>query len=363
MKLTIKTQKFQEMVAKAAKGASENKLLPITSMMAIELKSNKLTLTTTDTANTLKIIADKIQGDDFYVVVPVDVFSKLVAKTTVETITLTLKENSLEVKGNGVYNIALPMDEEGLVRFPEYSFSKRGVVQRSLNLTSIKNILNINKAAIAKTIETPCLCGYYIGERVLTTNETVICFNDMNLLGIDVLISPTTMELLALSPQEKIDCYYRDGWFLFETPEMILHGAEHDDKQLFPVEDITSYLSQDFDSSCALPKALVQNVIDRLALFIEPYDKNGVYLTFTPEGLRISNKQSKSSELISYIESQDFKPFQCYIDINLLKSQIDAIPEEKFSLYYGHPAAVQLKCGKITQIIALLEDEAAAKNV
>jgi DNA polymerase III sliding clamp (beta) subunit (PCNA family) len=204
MKLSIGTIKFQEMVAKAAKGASENKLLPITSLMAIQLKGNVLKLTTTDTANTLEIITDKIQGDDFYAVVPVEVFSKLVAKTTSENITLTLKENSLEVKGDGTYNIPLPVDEDGVVKFPEPKFKKsRGGVAKVINLTTIKNILAINKAAVAKTVDTPCLCGYYVGDKVITTDENVICFNDMKLFEDGAaLISPEMMELLSLNTQE-----------------------------------------------------------------------------------------------------------------------------------------------------------------
>ena len=101
MKLTLKTLKLQEMVSKAIKGASNNKMIPITSLMAIQWQDGVLTLITTDAANTLKII-DKVEGEEFYVVVQTELFSKLVAKTTTETITLTLKESSLEVKGNGI---------------------------------------------------------------------------------------------------------------------------------------------------------------------------------------------------------------------------------------------------------------------
>ena len=50
-------------------------------------------------------------ADSKNVEVQAELFSKLVAKTTTETITLTLKESSLEVKGNGTYNIELPLDE------------------------------------------------------------------------------------------------------------------------------------------------------------------------------------------------------------------------------------------------------------
>lgn len=362
MKLTIKTLKFKDMVMRAAKGASENKLLPITSMIAIELKDNLLTLTTTDTANTLVIREEKVDADDFYAVVPVDIFSKLVAKTTSENITLTLHESDLEVAGNGTYKIPLPMDEEGTIVFPQFSFEKSGE-PKVINLTSIKNILSINKSALAKNLDTPCICGYFVGDKVITTDENVICFNDINLLGQDVLISPDMMDLLALNSQEKIDCYYNKGYFLFETSDMVLYGAEHDGKKVFPKDEIIKYLDVDFSASCKVPKLLLTNVIDRLSLFIEPYDKNGAYFTFTKEGLKITSKKSSSVELIRFTESNEFQPFICCVDIPQLQSQINAIPDEQIQIWYGNESALKLTSGKVTSVIALLEDEELEKNI
>ena len=51
MNLTIKTTELQEMVSKASKCVSNNKLIPITSLMNIKVCNHKLTLTTTDAIN------------------------------------------------------------------------------------------------------------------------------------------------------------------------------------------------------------------------------------------------------------------------------------------------------------------------
>ena len=362
MKLTIKTLKFKDMVLRAAKGASENKLLPITSMIAIELKDNLLTLTTTDTSNTLIIREDKVDGEDFYAVVPVDVFSKLIAKTTSEIISLTLNENDLEVAGNGKYKIPLPMDEEGTIIFPKFKFDKKGE-PKIINLTTIKNILAINKAAIAKNLDTPCICGYFISDKVITTDENVICFNDINMLGQDVLISPDMMDLLSLNTQEKIDCHYNKGYFLFETSDMVLYGAEHDGKESFPKDEILQYLDVDFSSNCKVPKLLLSSVIDRLSLFIEPYDKNGAYFVFTKEGLKITSKKSSSVELIRFTESNEFQPYACCVDIPQIQSQINSIPDEQLQIWYGNDSAIKLTSGKVTSVIALLEDEDLENNI
>ena len=355
-KISIPAVKFQDMVARATKGASENKLLPITSMMCIQMKDHVLSLTTTDTANTLVVKSDKIEGDDMYAVVPVKQFSGLIAKTTSDSIKLVLKGNDLEVHGNGVHKISLPVDEDGVVQFPQFVFDKEGEGE-IINLSSVKDVLNINKASVAKTIDTPCLCGYYLGEQVITTDEQTICFNDMKLTDDAYLVSPEMMELLALSKQEKITWWYKDGFFLFETDDMILHGAEHDGKDLFPAEDIMGYLDTEFTSRCRLPKIAIQGLIDRLALFIEPYDKNGAYLTFTKEGVKINSKKSNSDETISYIESDNFSPFVCCVDIPMLKGLIDANPGESIDIWYGNEACIKMTSGKVTQVIALLEDE------
>lgn len=361
MKMSIQTVRFQELVAKSAKGASENKLLPITSLMALELKDGVLTLTTTDSSNTLKVIADKVEGDNMYVVVPVELFSKLVARTTSDNITLTVTENSLEVRGNGKYNIPLPMDEDGVVRFPEYVFEKIGDPE-TVQLTTIKNILAINKSAVGRNIDTPYLCGYYCGDMVLTTDELVLCLNDIKLVKDPIFVYPEMMELLALNNVENINFYRNDNFFLFETPTMVLHGVEHDGKDMFPVEDVMGFLDEEFSSSCKVPKILLQSVIDRLSLFIEPYDKNGAYLTFTKDGVKVTSKKSSSVEIINYVESTNFQNYVCCVDIPQFKTQIDTIPGDTIHLWYGHDVAIKLTADKVTQVIALLDDENLEAN-
>ena len=61
--IELQTSKLKEMVSRAVKGASFNSILPITSMMAVELKDNKLTLTTTDGTNYLYIVENKVEGN------------------------------------------------------------------------------------------------------------------------------------------------------------------------------------------------------------------------------------------------------------------------------------------------------------
>lgn len=358
MKLSIKTLTLQDMVAKATKGASNNKMIPITGLMAIELKNGTLTLTTTDATNTLKIIKKDIDGENFYVTVQVDIFSKLVAKTTTETITLTLKDNGLEVKGNGTYSIELPLDEEGqLIRFPEPTFEAdtEGVV---INLSTVKALLTANKAALADSLEIPCLTGYYCGENeVISTDTYKVCGNAIKVFSKPVLIPAELMELLSIMDEEKIIVHSAGNKLRFVTNNVVVYGVELEGIEDYPVEAIQAYLQTEFTSVCKVAKSALLNLLDRLSLFVAAYDNNGLYMTFTNEGVLITSKRSNGTELIKYQDSKNFKSFTCCVDIELLKSQLSAQNTEVVELWYGHEKAIKMTSGNITQIVALLEDD------
>lgn len=354
---TVTTERFKEAVNKAVKGAGCNKLLPITEMIGIKLENNTLILSTTDKSNDLRVIIDKVQGENFDVTVQIDTFSKLIAKTTSDSIQLDVTEDFLLIKANGDYKIPLVMDEEGLVQFPDFKFDKNLVAPKEVLLSSIMSVFNANKSALATTLELPCITGYYLGEKAISTDANVICFNDVDVFGEPVLISAQMINLLTLNSQEKITIYKADSHLLFETDDIIIHGQELQGKEDYPVEEISAYLGESFPSMCKIPKSILSAVLGRLELFIEPYDKNGAYFTFTKDGIKIHSKKSASVEVVNYIESKDFNSFICCVDIPMMKQQLDSIPTDEVELYYGLDNALKLVSGKITQVISLLEDE------
>lgn len=360
MKLTLKTLKLQEMVAKSIQGASNNKMIPITSLMAIQWKDGILTLTTTDAANTLKIL-DKLEGEDFYVVLQTEIFSKLIAKTTTETITLNLKENGLEVKGNGTYNIELPLDEEGkLIKFPEYKMDHAKAEKSTTTLPIIKTILTANKAAVANTMELPHFTGYYFDDdKVITTDTFKVCNNAVKVLPRKMLLPTDLVDLLSIIDEEKIDIEIVKNKILFITKNVIIYGTEMGGINDYPIDAIEAYSQTAFENMCRLPKLATLNMLDRLSLFISPYEKNSIYLTFSTDGLICSSKRSNGTELIKYQESTNFKPFACSLDIAVLKTLISSQDGEVIELWYGQDQVIKMIDGKITQIMALLEDDRA----
>lgn len=360
MKTRVKTTILQEMVSKAVKGASCNRMIPITGLIEIKVNDGVLSLTTTDAINTLILSKKDIPGDDFYAVVPIDIFSKLVAKTTAEYISLAVDGGILEITGNGSYRMELPLDEEGEpIVFPSITFDTK-VPATYINATSIKRILETNKASLAETMEVPCLTGYCcLPDMIISTDSFKVCGNAIKVFAEPVLISTELMDLLSLIDSEKISVQQSDDELLFEAEGITIYGVELEGMSEYPVDAIKAYLETDFPSKCKLPKSALLNVIDRLSLFVTSYDKNALYATFTPDGLVINSKQKNGSELIKYQGSENFQPFTCCIDLELMKAQVNAISEEVVELWYGHEKAIKMTSPNVTQILALLEDDRA----
>lgn len=357
MKFEIKTVNLQEMVSRAVKGSSNNKLIPLTSLMAINLEKGVLTLTTTDGTNYLYIRQDKVEGEDFYVVVGVEKFSKLISRMTCEMVKLQLNANALQITGNGSYSIDLPLDEDGeLIKYPNPLADVKPKKEGTWNHSTVTTILNSIKPSLALTLENPCYTGYYVGDKIVATDTYKIACLNASLFKSSRLISAEMMNLLSVMQAEKINVEVVKDVVIFSTPDCVVYGEIMDGIDDFAIDAITGLVDTDFKSMCKLPKSALLQLLDRLSLFVGAYDKNCVRMTFTKEGLQISSKAESGVEIIEYRESRKFKAFTCEIDIEMFITQLKSQVGDVVELWYGLDNAIKLVDGDVVQIIALVED-------
>lgn len=368
MRLTINTGEFKEMVAKATKGASIDNNILLTQLMGIELKNNRLTLVTTDTSNYLYVHKDKVAGDDFYAVVPVQRFSKLISKLTCENVSLAVEldgngePDKLLVHGNGKYVLELPYDEDGeLIEFPDPVDERKDLDNWSTSeilLPTVRMLLTTAKASLLQAKDkTIPYTGYYIGDRAVTTNSFKICGIDVQMFDEPKLLSAETVNLLDVVTEENIKVSYNDEYIMFVTDSVTIFGRLKEGIEDFDIASISALLDEPFPSACKVDKSALLQMLDRLALFVGAQDKNGVYLTFTKEGLNVSSKQNVGDELIPYIESQDFNDYTCCVDITMFTTQVKANTAAVIGILYGKDSTIKLVDGNIKQIVALADDD------
>lgn len=360
MKFTSRTTAFQEMVSKSIKGASCDKLLPITSLMAIQLKMNQLRLITTDASNYLYIMQDNVEGDDFSVVVFAEQFSKLMTKITSENITLELEDKILTVTANGTYKLELPLDENGeLIVYPD-PVSYKGRPTTKINLSTIKNILRTNKASLANSTDNVDAeyMNYYVGNRVVTTDTYKICCFNTEVFKEPALISPEMMNLLDLMTEESISVYDSGNILQFVTKDCIVYGHKMEGIENYLIGSVDELVDAKFSSKCNINKDALLATLERIELFVGAYDNKAVTLTFTKDGLDVSSKQSNGIESIAYVEAmgKKFKEYTCNVDITMLITQLKAYDGNVVTIEFGNDSSIKLDSEAIVQIVALLEE-------
>lgn len=363
MKFTVGTELMKDVVARAIKGAGNNKLLPITSMMCVELSDNMLTTITTDGTNYLYINEEHVAGDDFYVVVDATQFAKLIGKMTSENISMSVKDNLLTVKGNGTYRIELPLDENGAtIKYPDplMTMDKNGSIIEScgtINRSTIQVVLDTVKPALAVTLENPCYTAYYAADKIVATDTYKIASMDVKFFDKPVLISANFLDLVSVMKNEKIDVGIEGNNLVYSSGDCVIYGKFAEGVEDFAIEPISNLIDQEFDSFCAVPKNELLQMLDRLSLFVGTYDKNEVDLTFTENGLQVSSKATSGVEIISYVKSEEFKPFTCSIDIQMLTQEVKAIQSDLIEMFYGNDQSIKMVDGNITIVVALAYDD------
>lgn len=358
--MKISTTKLQAMMTKVVKGVGNNKLIPITSLIGITVEDGTLTIVSTDSTNYLYASEDIGEKTNFYVCVKADQFAKLVSKMTSEYITLTIKDNYLEVKGNGTYSIEIPLDENGeMVEYPNpiANLEDKITCKEKIEISTIKTILASVKNGLATTTDYPQLTNYYFGENVVATNQKKINALAKKITDSPILVSSVLVDLLDTITDEVVDMIVYEGGdieFVSEAVTLFGHVAEGIDE--FPIDALNSLISKDYNNYCKVSKLELLQVLDRISLFVDDYDKGAISLSFG-DALTIRSNKLNSEEAIAYRESNATPSdvYTVYIDIEMLQSQIKSQESDTVTIYFGEDKAIKLVDGDLTFIIALIQ--------
>lgn len=354
---SIETSALKSIVTKASKGASNNKFSAITSLMNVVVENGKISVTTTDSNNYLTITDSVSSTDSFSFTLNVDTFSKLVAKTSVDVIKISVDDDMISFTGNGTYKLPIQLDVDGSqIKYPNHTINNPEV-SGTIKASVIKSVIFHNKPSLAVTMEAPYLTGYLcLPDCVIAADSYNICLSKYDMFERGVLLPPVVLELLSMSSDEEISYKIYGNNIMFETNNMKLFAVMMDGIDDYPEQTIRGICDTEYPSNCVLPKNTVISVIDRLSLFIKDNDINGVYMTFTNKGVTFESINGSGIETIPYQGSNGFKDFTCCIGVDAIRKQIAAHSGESINIYYGDESAIMIKDDNITQVISLMDD-------
>lgn len=354
MKLTISTDTLQNMMSKAMKGASNNKMIPLTNLICMELKNNVLTLITTDASNYL-YVHERVVGDDFYAVIPIEVFAKLISRLTCDEVVLSIENNTLTVSGNGTYVIELPIDENGmLVKYPDPRQNFVAYRTENVSIKPFRLMLDIARPSLLTTYEMPCYTGYYVADKIVTTNSLELCSINCKVFDTPCLLSAPMVELFEIMSGDIVAKFGEDNEVMFVTDDVEIYGSLMDCIGDFQIDTMNNLLADTFSGECSVSKDNLLELLDRLSLFVGAYDKNALSLTFSGGGLLVQSKQASGAELIKYSEFSYGEDFSCYVDIEKLRNQVRVYEGKNIRINYGNENMIKLISDDVQQIICTM---------
>ena len=358
MELKLKTETLKTLTSKVIKGMGNNKMLPITEMIGINVTDNQLSLLSTDGNNDVEVKATIENPSQVNIKLAVngDSFSKLIQKTTTEFVTLIIEENKLTVKGNGSYTFALTIDEDNQpVAFESLTLESDQSIE--VNTSALKESYQLNKESVAITMEYPAYTGFYYDETgSVATNSLKISYVNNPIFKTPVLLSNSFAQLFALLDEEKAVVTENNSQIFISTSTTSIKGNKMMELTDFPITDIKPFLNVAMDHRVRVNKQALLNVLERILIFVTPYDKNGIRVDFTKDGLRVWTMKGDSNELLPYSGSTNLVDTTIKIDITNFKALVSANPEEEVTIHFGNPNAIKMTFGKVIQIAALQVD-------
>ena len=354
--MKIKTEELLRLTNIVSKASSNNKMIPMTQMIGIKLSEGRLVLSATDSTNYLYMGINIDSLEAFNVCVNCEQFTKLITKFDTEFTELTLEDKTLKVLGNGEYKLEVLLDDAGeIYTFPTKSINFQ-LGQTEIDVKKIIDVKKYGEKSLAQTFEEPSFVGYYVGEETISTDSFVMTILKDKILDEPLILRAKFIELLTYA-KDKIFLTV-DGEKLFATDgEIELYSQTNCDVSDYPIQAIKSSVETTmFETKCSIKVNDLLKVLDRLSLFVTPYDENAISLDFVDNALFIKSKKKTGVEKITLHNIENFKSFSGSIDIEFLRAQLSTFETEEVDLYFGNDSFIKLVSSNITKLVCLIDE-------
>lgn len=352
--MRVKTDDFKKLLNKAMKGAGCNSFSPITCFCKIKETNDTVSITTTDGINFLTVSCDTatdMPRAKLDCVADLKYLSAIIMKITSEFTTIYTSDNNLIVSANGKYTMSLPLDEnDRYIEYPEIRVVETtATTSYEIYADYIRDIIHTNKQAMPKGDQYADLAGYMFADECITTDSLIICANNLSVFPTKVLFSQQVMDVLATF-EDCINVKNIDGdLFVFSDDETIYCAYREDDSN-YPLDAIKNLLNTGFEHTVYISSDELKSALDRIKIFVSPYDANACTIAFKPGKITVKNTNGTSEEDIEVGNS-----VECSVRVNIdfLSAQLKTM-QDSISISFGNDRCIKLKDELTDRLIALV---------
>lgn len=352
--MIISTKDFKEVCSTILSGIDTNELSTLTETLELKTEGKNLLLNVTNGEYYLSVIFTLDHEETFNAAVNANLFLKLIAAITTETVQLEVKDTYMEVKANGVYKIPLIFEGSTLLQLPIISIENK-TVDMKISGEILDSILNYNSRELLRgTISKPVQRMFYVDEKGCLTFTTGACVNSFSLTKpIKVLFNTRLVKLFKLFKDKMIDFelgYDPVSDDIIQTKVKLytekisltaITGCNDELLRLVPVDAIRNRAEASYKYNVVFNTTELLQAVNRLLLFSAGYGTNKnlkPYSLFSCENDQViiydSNKQN--NEVIKFKNSTTVsEKYEMVLDLADLKLILDAISDEYITLSFG----------------------------
>lgn len=356
--ITLNTQQFSDALSKAVKGSGRFPMLLVTMAIGISAKNGNLNLYTTDSSVTLKVTIPKVVDPtiSFYTCTDSAQLYKLVSKMTTEKLTLSIADDYIEIKGNGVYKLPLYTDEEGnicTIRPIKVEGDEFTITKMDLDKLSTYNKVSLSKIAAVREYT-----GYYISEQAaLTYNEHTLCNTKLSWKGDKVLLPKMIVDLFATISDKEVAVTIKDNKIKFVTPTINISGTIMEGVENYPDQGLLALFEDgNFDNTIKVNRLLLEGCLDRIGLFVKNDEMSVVTMVVDENGLLLSSSDTNGCERIPCVEKSIKDSVNKNLNIVDLQAVISTISDENIVIGYGNNKGILVKDTASQQVVPYITE-------
>ena len=156
--MILKSETLKKYCITILQAVDSNDLSILTETLELKVVNDKLLMSVTNKEYYAQVKLPLSTNESFHATVNANLFLKLISQITTGDIELTIKDNSMIVKGNGIYKLALIFDNDKLLELPEIKIDNI-TNQQVIHSNILNSILQYNSKELLKgTISKPSAC-------------------------------------------------------------------------------------------------------------------------------------------------------------------------------------------------------------
>lgn len=363
--MILKLKEFQEVCKNILEAVDESGADNIGSTLELIASNGKISLNVTNKEYFVTMNLPSDSTEDFHASISASLFLKLIAKTTTDTITLTIKDNALCVEGNGTYSFPLIFDEDRLLELPRINIDEV-TNEFTVNISVLQNIMKYNAKELQKSgIRNPVQKMFYIDEQGAITFASGACVNEFTLDSpVRLLLSEKVVKLFKLFTTETVNIsvgFTSISESLTQTKirlyndNVILTAITNNDASLInsvPAKVIRGIANNVYTNKIIFNKQEVLDALDRLSIFTNK-DTIIVYsfLTITGNELTIFDARKQNKEKILLEQSNVEDTYECILNTNDFKITLDSQKEEFVTMRFGNHRSIVIELPSIRNVL------------